>query len=54
MIYFLGVEINQESWYIFICQKKYTENLLKKFKVYGCKAIATQLVTNEKYTKEDG
>ncbi|CAL2254987.1 unnamed protein product [Prunus armeniaca] len=54
MHYFLGIEINQEEDGIFICQKKYTENLLKKFKMYGCKTVATPLITNEKLRKEDG
>ncbi|CAL2249531.1 unnamed protein product [Prunus armeniaca] len=54
MHYFLGIEINQEEDDIFICQKKYTENLLKKFKMYGCKTVATPLITNEKLRKEDG
>ncbi|CAL9009295.1 unnamed protein product, partial [Prunus brigantina] len=46
MHYFLGIEINQEKDGIFICQKKYTKNLLKKFKMYGCKTMATPLITN--------
>ena len=54
MHYFLGIEISQENDGIFICQKKYTENLLKKFKLYGCKTVATPLVVNEKMKKEDG
>ncbi|CAL2249603.1 unnamed protein product [Prunus armeniaca] len=54
MHYFLGIEINQEEDGIFICQKKYTKNLLKKFKMYGCKIVATPLITNEKLRKEDG
>ncbi|BFG16559.1 hypothetical protein CerSpe_028330 [Prunus speciosa] len=54
MHYFLGIEINQEEDGIFICQKKYIENLLKKFKMYGCKTVATPLITNEKLRKEDG
>lgn len=32
----------------------YTENLLKKFKMHGCKSVATPLVPNEKVRKEDG
>ena len=54
MNYFLGIEISQENEGIFICQKWYTENLLKKFKLYGCKTVATPLVANEKMRKEDG
>ena len=44
MHYFLGIEINQEEDGIFICRKEYTENLLKKFKMYGCKTMATPLI----------
>ncbi|KAK4386523.1 Retrovirus-related Pol polyprotein from transposon TNT 1-94 [Sesamum angolense] len=54
MHFFLGIEINQEKEGIFICQRKYTENLLKKFKMESCKAVTTHLVTGEKYQKEDG
>ncbi|KAL0392755.1 UNVERIFIED_CONTAM: Retrovirus-related Pol polyprotein from transposon TNT 1-94, partial [Sesamum radiatum] len=39
---------------IFICQRKYTETLLKKFKMESCKTVTTPLVTGEKYQKEDG
>ena len=34
MHYFLGIEISQENGGIFLSQKKYTENLLKKFQMY--------------------
>ncbi|KAL0321431.1 UNVERIFIED_CONTAM: Retrovirus-related Pol polyprotein from transposon RE1 [Sesamum radiatum] len=51
MHFFLGIEINQEKEGIFICQKKYTETLLKKFKMESCKTVTTPLVTGEKYKK---
>ncbi|KAL0441042.1 UNVERIFIED_CONTAM: Retrovirus-related Pol polyprotein from transposon RE2 [Sesamum radiatum] len=54
MHFFLGIEINQEKERIFICQRKYTETLLKKFKMESCKTVTTPLVTGEKYQKEDG
>ncbi|KAL0375034.1 UNVERIFIED_CONTAM: Retrovirus-related Pol polyprotein from transposon RE1 [Sesamum radiatum] len=54
MHFFLGIEINQEKEGIFICQKKYTETLLKKYKMESCKTVTTPLVTGEKYKKEDG
>ncbi|KAK4399803.1 Retrovirus-related Pol polyprotein from transposon RE2 [Sesamum angolense] len=53
MHFFLGIEINQEKEEIFICQRKYTETLLKKFKMESCKTVTTPLVTGEKYQKED-
>ncbi|KAK4411578.1 Retrovirus-related Pol polyprotein from transposon RE1 [Sesamum angolense] len=54
MHFFLGIEINQEKEGIFICQMKYTETLLKKFKMESCKTVTTPLVTGKKYQKEDG
>lgn len=48
MHYFLGIEVNQDEKGIFISQEKYTENLLKRFEMEGCKPVATPLVTNEK------
>ncbi|KAK4390398.1 Retrovirus-related Pol polyprotein from transposon TNT 1-94 [Sesamum angolense] len=39
MHFFLGIEINQEKEGIFICQRKYTETLLKKFKMESCKTV---------------
>ncbi|KAL0282179.1 UNVERIFIED_CONTAM: Retrovirus-related Pol polyprotein from transposon RE2 [Sesamum angustifolium] len=54
MHFFLEIEINQEKEGIFICQRKYTETLLKKFKMESCKTVTTPLVTGEKYQKEDG
>ncbi|KAL0308644.1 UNVERIFIED_CONTAM: Retrovirus-related Pol polyprotein from transposon TNT 1-94 [Sesamum radiatum] len=54
MHFFLGIEINQEKEGNIICQRKYTETLLKKFKMESCKTVTTPLVTGEKYQKEDG
>ncbi|KAK4382827.1 Retrovirus-related Pol polyprotein from transposon TNT 1-94 [Sesamum angolense] len=39
---------------IFSTTRKYTETLLKKFKMERCKTVTTPLVTGEKYQKEDG
>ncbi|KAK6126757.1 hypothetical protein DH2020_039502 [Rehmannia glutinosa] len=52
--YFLGIEIHQRKDSIFISQKKYAESLLKKFKMEGCKTVATQLDNNKALKKEDG
>ncbi|XP_057444683.1 secreted RxLR effector protein 161-like [Lotus japonicus] len=54
MSYFLGIEVSQRNDGLFISQKKYTEGLLKKFKMYDCKPVSTPLVINEKLHKDDG
>mgnify|MGYP001791670327 CR=1 FL=1 len=54
MHYFLGMEIKQEEEGIFISQKKYTEDMLKKFRMQDCKPVVTPLIPNEKLKKEDG
>jgi hypothetical protein len=52
--HFLGIEVYQEKSGIFICQRRYAENILKKFSMYGCKTVDIPLVVNEKLKKEDG
>ncbi|KAF5477282.1 hypothetical protein F2P56_003932 [Juglans regia] len=53
MRYFLGMEISQEKNGVFYAQKKYTEDLLKRFNMTGCKPVATPLIPNEKLRKDD-
>ncbi|XP_042969189.1 secreted RxLR effector protein 161-like [Carya illinoinensis] len=53
MHYFLGIEVCQDNG-IFISQKKYAEDLLKKFNMSDCKSVTTPLIANEKFKKEDG
>ena len=52
--YFLGMEIYQDDDGVFISQKNYAEKVPKKFRMFGCKLVATPLVCNEKLVKEDG
>lgn len=52
--YFLGIEVSQSKDGIFISQKKYAENILKKFNLLRCNSVATPLIANEKLKKEDG
>ena len=54
MHYFLGIEITQKEDGIFISQRKYSKNLIKKFKMKGCKTVATPLDRNKVLRKEDG
>ncbi|KAF3626284.1 putative hexokinase-3 [Capsicum annuum] len=54
MTYFLGMEIKQGCNEMFICQKKYAREILKKFHMENCKAISTPMNPKEKLSKEDG
>lgn len=54
MKYFLGFQVRQKEGEIFISQEKYTEDLLKRFKMSTCKAISTPMALNEKLQLEDG
>jgi hypothetical protein len=53
MNYFLGMEIYQCSSGIFVSQRKYVVDILKKFKLESCKEVATPLTQNEKISKND-
>jgi len=52
MSYFVGIEVSQMEYSSH--KKKYTKDLLKKFKMYKCKPVSTPLMTNEKLQKVDG
>jgi len=54
MTYFLGIEIKQNENDVFICQKKYAKEILKKFKIKECKVVSTPMNQKEKLSKEDG
>ncbi|XP_022865666.1 uncharacterized protein LOC111385506, partial [Olea europaea var. sylvestris] len=52
--YFLGLEVKQGEDEVFISQRKYAIDLLKKFNMVNCKAVATPMNVNEKLQFEDG
>lgn len=52
--YYLGLEVKQGEDGIFVCQKKYAANLLKRFNMSNCEAAATSMNINEKLQHEDG
>ena len=53
--YFLGLQIKQLHNGIFICQSKYTKELLQRFGMNECKQISTPMCTSTKLGKdEDG
>ena len=54
MKFFLGMEIMQNREEIFICQKKYSREILKKFQMDNCKPTATPMNQKDKFSKEDG
>ncbi|KAL4038573.1 hypothetical protein IC575_002195 [Cucumis melo] len=54
MSYFLGIEIKQRQGEVFICQKKYAKEILKKFKMDESKAVSTPMNQKEKLCKQDG
>ena len=54
MNYFLGMEIQQDNLGIFLSQKKYAIDVLKRFKLESCKEVATPLAQNERISKNDG
>lgn len=54
MTFFLGMEIKQKEHEVFICQKKYAKEILKKFKLEECKEMSIPMDQKEKLSKEDG
>ncbi|XP_057785127.1 uncharacterized mitochondrial protein AtMg00810-like [Salvia miltiorrhiza] len=52
--YFLGLEIKQGEDGVFVSQRKYVEDLLKRFNMANCKATATPMNVSEKLQLEDG
>ena len=53
MNFFLGMEFSQFDAGIFISQKKYALEILKKFHMERCKPVTTPLVVNEKLSKNE-
>ena len=54
MSYFLSMKIKQTSKGIFISQRKYAGEILKKFEIENNKFVSTPAVQREKLKKEDG
>ncbi|KAJ1704767.1 hypothetical protein LUZ63_004546 [Rhynchospora breviuscula] len=52
--YFLGLEVKQEEDGIFVTQRKYATDMLKKFGMQNCNSASTPMNVNEKLVKEDG
>ncbi|TXG56962.1 hypothetical protein EZV62_018275 [Acer yangbiense] len=52
MSFFLGIEIRQDQNGIFVCQQKFTEELLEKFKMNDCNIVTTPVAADLHLTKE--
>ena len=52
MSYFLGIEVKQTDVCIFISQKKYDSDVLKKFMMESCKPILTPVEDRLKLVKD--
>ena len=53
MYYFLGLEVWQSSEGIFLNQGKYAVEILKRFNMLECKALATPMDSNLKFLTDD-
>jgi hypothetical protein len=54
MSYFLGIDVKQTDEEIFISQKKYATDVLKKFKMESCKPMLTPAKEKLKLERESG
>jgi hypothetical protein len=54
MTFFLGIEIKHNENDVFIYQKKYAKEILKKFQMEECKTVSTPMNPKENLSKEDG
>ncbi|VVA35907.1 PREDICTED: Retrovirus-related Pol poly from transposon, partial [Prunus dulcis] len=52
--FFLGIEVKQNENGIYISQKKYAKELLKRFRLVNAKSIATPMEVGVKIGKNDG
>ena len=50
--YFLGMEVKKDQHEVFICQKKYAREILKKFQMDECKAVSKPMNLREKCARK--
>jgi hypothetical protein len=52
MKYFLGIEVDQSTKGIFVCQKKYVTNIIKRFSMEECNPTKTPIPLGTKLSKK--
>ncbi|GAA0167053.1 transmembrane signal receptor [Lithospermum erythrorhizon] len=52
MNYFLGIEVKQTKQRIFICQKKYSEDILKRFGMTNCNSVLCPILPGTTIDKD--
>ena len=53
MRFFLGIELIERSDDIFICQRKYTTEVLKRFEIQYYNSVCNPIVTGQKNGKDE-
>jgi hypothetical protein len=52
--YYLGINVDKKPKHIFISQKKYIGELLRKFDMKDCNIVSTPMEQNLKLTSNEG
>lgn len=52
MKFFLGIEVVQQNGGIFICQRKYAEDILEKFGMMGCNVVRNPIVPGQRIDRD--
>ena len=52
--HFLGLEVDRTKEGLFLCQHKYTRDILKKFGLMECKPVSTPIEPNAKICAHEG
>jgi len=53
MKYLIGIEVTQSEDGIFICQFRYENDILKRFRMQNCKPVVTPIAIGTKISRDD-